>query len=148
MFKQYVLGLLFTTKKDVVWLIRKNRPAWQRGLLNGIGGQVETAKGERPDAAMVREFEEEAGLHIDTWKFFCSLGDDRSYQIHCYYAFSDEIPTSMTDEVVISYCYDGTQHWLTPTVVQIQWLIPMALSFSDGERADWFVVTERCKSPI
>src|SRR5690349_13991679 len=41
----YALGFLFDGTGRVV-LIRKRRPAWQAGLLNGVGGKVEP--GEAP----------------------------------------------------------------------------------------------------
>jgi 8-oxo-dGTP diphosphatase len=38
---QYVLGFLFDpSQKDVV-LIKKLKPEWQKGKLNGVGGKIE-----------------------------------------------------------------------------------------------------------
>ncbi len=37
--KNYVAGLMFSQDKTCVALIVKNKPDWQKGLLNGIGGQ-------------------------------------------------------------------------------------------------------------
>jgi 8-oxo-dGTP pyrophosphatase MutT (NUDIX family) len=56
----YVLGFAFTTDKSQVVLIRKNRPDWQRGFWNGIGGVVQESESELD--AMVREFKEETGV--------------------------------------------------------------------------------------
>ena len=39
--KKYVLTFLFTSDYKNVWLIEKNRPNWQKGSLNGIGGKIE-----------------------------------------------------------------------------------------------------------
>lgn len=47
--------------KDSTILIRKNRPEWQRGLLNLPGGKIE--KGETPEAAAIRELKEETGYN-------------------------------------------------------------------------------------
>jgi len=58
--KKYVVGLCFNSAMDSIVLIRKNRPKWQRGLLNGVGGHIED--GEAAITAMVREFREETGV--------------------------------------------------------------------------------------
>ena len=65
----YVLGFAFTPDNRVA-LIKKLKPAWQSGLLNGIGGKRDMVKGERiyelepADLAMPREFFEETGVVI------------------------------------------------------------------------------------
>ena len=38
--QEYVCGLLFSVDRTRVLLIRKRRPAWQAGRLNGVGGKV------------------------------------------------------------------------------------------------------------
>ena len=58
---EYVLGFAFTKDLKQVALIRKKRPEWQAGKLNGIGGKVNI--NEVPLLAMVREFQEEACLN-------------------------------------------------------------------------------------
>ena len=58
----YVCSFAFPPARDRVLLIRKNRPAWQAGKLNGVGGKIEP--GETPRQAARREFEEETGLAL------------------------------------------------------------------------------------
>lgn len=60
----YVVGFAIDDL-DRVALIRKNRPDFQAGLFNGIGGHVEV--GETPAGAMVREFVEETGVYLTGW---------------------------------------------------------------------------------
>lgn len=48
----YVVGFMFSSDKTLVTLIRKNRPKWMNGKLNGVGGKIEI--GETPLQAMVR----------------------------------------------------------------------------------------------
>lgn len=71
----YVVGFYFTDDFTHVALIRKNRPAWQAGLLNGIGGRVEP--NETPLDAMVREYAEETGHHTTTnaWTWYLGLDE-------------------------------------------------------------------------
>ena len=52
--KRYVLGFAFDPRMDRVMLIKKTRPAWQAGRLNGIGGHIE--QDELSCEAMRREF--------------------------------------------------------------------------------------------
>lgn len=63
--KRYVIGIAFDDLGRVA-LIRKNRPQWQAGKWNGIGGHIES--GEYSERAMEREFMEEAGLMIQGWR--------------------------------------------------------------------------------
>jgi 8-oxo-dGTP diphosphatase len=56
----YVVGFMFSEYCNEIALIKKKRPEWQKGRLNGIGGHIE--KNEVPHDAMYREFEEEAGI--------------------------------------------------------------------------------------
>ena len=77
--RKFVLGFLFDGNGNVA-LIEKNRPEWQKGRLNGVGGQIE--KGESPSQAIVREFQEEAGPEI-SWRQFCVLKGD-GYRLYCF----------------------------------------------------------------
>lgn len=43
-----------------VLLVKKDRPAWQHGRFNLVGGKIE--EGETPEQAALRELKEEAGL--------------------------------------------------------------------------------------
>ena len=71
--KRYVVGFMFDDEVQNVCMIIKNRPEWQCGLLNGIGGKIED--GESPLEAMVREFSEETGCNTiaSTWQHVATL---------------------------------------------------------------------------
>jgi 8-oxo-dGTP diphosphatase len=59
----YVAGFALSENfRDTVLLVRKNQPAWQKDMLNGVGGKMEA--NETPEEAMVREFQEETGIHV------------------------------------------------------------------------------------
>lgn len=66
--QQYVLGFAFNKTGSRVTMIIKNRPVWQAGKLNGVGGKVEP--GETYVQAMSREFREEASVDLpeDRWR--------------------------------------------------------------------------------
>lgn len=59
--------------QDNVLLIEKQRPEWQKGRLNGVGGKIEP--GEADSSAMIREFAEETGLmtYGFQWKHVCTM---------------------------------------------------------------------------
>ena len=46
--KKYVTGFLFNDELDRVVLIHKNRPKWQSGMYNGVGGKIEIFETENP----------------------------------------------------------------------------------------------------
>lgn len=69
--KNYVLGFLFNATMDEVVLIRKVKPAWQAGKLNGVGGEIKPY--EIPLDAMRREWKEETGTGFTSWSEFCYL---------------------------------------------------------------------------
>lgn len=103
----HCVGFFFDASRSRVWLIRKERPDWQRGRLNGIGGKIEP--GETALAAMVREFEEEVGFRVDRWEEVVRLEHRaRAGVIAFFRAFAASeaeflAPRTMTDEQVGFY---------------------------------------------
>jgi 8-oxo-dGTP diphosphatase len=82
--KRYVLGFAFQpTFNDEVVLIRKLKPEWQAGKLNGVGGSIE--EGESPSQAMSREFFEEAGVATDPqrWRSFATMRG-AGWEVFCF----------------------------------------------------------------
>lgn len=122
--QKYVVGFLFNEKRDRVLLIQKERPSWQKGLWNGVGGKIE--ENETRDHAMVREFEEETGLYVDYWRFYAVIRGV-SYTVYFYYAVSLEfdVAKTTTDEIILDFpIKDIPELAAIPNLV---WLIPMAL---------------------
>lgn len=139
----YVAGFLFVPDLNYVVLILKNKPDWQRGKLNAVGGKIET--GEMSDAAMAREFAEETGVRFNGWKVFLNLmtGED---VIHFLTGVSDLAwhVGSPTDEPVCVVRVASVEHdqvalghfmpddgggvrALVPSVYNLPWLVRMAL---------------------
>lgn len=127
--QDYVAGFMFSVDRRSVMLIKKNRPEWQKGFYNGIGGHIED--GESPVDAMVREFREEAGLYtVDTeWTEFAVITgeDDRHpWRVHFFYAVGQmEAAVQKTDEE-LGGCYVTDLH-KHPIIRNLSYLIPMAL---------------------
>jgi 8-oxo-dGTP diphosphatase len=122
---KYVVGFAFDEQGKHLLLIRKNRPAWQRGLLNGVGGHIEN---ESEHAAQTREFKEETGIETyeSNWKKFAILSG-KDYELHCFSLFSNEITYAkdMTDEKLNVYSVKDLPK--LSTIPNLQWLIPAAL---------------------
>lgn len=126
----YVLGFAFGKpfgahgERDVL-LIKKVRPDWQAGKLNGIGGHVES--GELLLDAMVREFEEETGIPTEKreWQMFAELTGD-GWACFVFRAFDLPVIAAMsiTEEEVQRYVPSLLPPYTLPSV---RYLIPMAL---------------------
>lgn len=123
--KYYVLGFLFTEDGKKVVLIHKNRPDWQAGYLNGVGGHIENSD-DNSELAMVREFYEETGVLIENWTPLAAM-QGKDWSVDCYKAFSDkayDIKT-ITDEEVILVDVDKINR--LNIINGLSYLIPMAL---------------------
>lgn len=87
---------------DNILLIRKNRPAWQYGKINIVGGKVED--GESPKVAAIREVFEETGLIIDDPRMFCELTTKFPGQARVFFFVSEtniELYKQKTDEKLV-----------------------------------------------
>lgn len=87
---EYVLGFLFNDDLSKVVLIEKERPDWQKGCLNGLGGHMEDDE-VHPSASMSREFYEESGEVISShhWKYFGRL-EGKDFVVHLFTLSSSE----------------------------------------------------------
>ncbi len=124
----YVVGFLFSSSMGQLVLIEKQRPEWQAGKCNGVGGKIEP--GETDHDAMVREFREETGKEIATWTRFCTLNGDWG-TLYCFYAVAEDYNKveTVTDEEIllwdVDFVMDNRRSEIIPN---IRWLIQMAIS--------------------
>jgi 8-oxo-dGTP diphosphatase len=135
----YVVGFLFNDWKQTVVLIEKQKPDWQKGRLNGVGGKIEP--GETPFEAMTREFEEETGVRVEGWNKFAVLRCGPGATVHFFWAVNGNASAecrSVTDENVGIY---STCCLPNHVMTNLPWLIPMALSMPK-ERAAEFDIRE------
>ena len=123
----YVAGFLIDADRDAVLLIRKRRPSWQAGRLNGVGGKIEA--GETPAQAMRREFREEASLDISSWDHFLYLTFPAG-AVWFFRAFADQrvlaAATAGTDEP-LELCQIGDLLGpAAPIIANLRWILPLA----------------------
>lgn len=137
--KNYVLGFAFDKSRKEIILIEKQKPDWQKGKLNGVGGKVETFD-ETPYHAMIREFKEETGLStgIDNWDLFGEMVFENDVMggkatIFLFRMFDDSIQYCETIEeeevlrVNVDTCLD-----VYSCMHNLPILIPLALSKEFG----------------
>lgn len=158
--KHYVVGLAFSKTGNQMAAILKDRPEFQKGKWNGIGGKIEPGdmNGKQlfnggitnPDNhivlnAMVREFEEETGVksYLNEWRYFAKVTilEDKlggRAVIHCLCRFDNDVFECMTMEtepVVVHTVQDLTTK--LPTAPNI----PMLISIATNQNVKFVEIT-------
>ena len=120
------LGFVFDPLFQQVVLIQKNRPEWQKGDINGLGGKCEGT--ETFTHCIAREVKEEAGIWIPSqnWRKHAQLKWE-NWNVTVFAAvFVGDLKQvqSVTDEVVAWYSVLAL-----PSSVKknLPWLIPMGI---------------------
>lgn len=129
--QEYAVGFVHTD--DAVALIRKDRPEWQAGFLNGIGGKLE--KGETPLEAMIRECKEEAGRYVGPWEHFLTL-EGTTARVFCFAVYDEDkehiykLEQQPGESEPIEVWF---MNWLntgieeSETVPNLKWIIPLMM---------------------
>ena len=132
--QSFVAGLMFDDEMQRVVLIRKDRPAWQRGLLNGVGGKMEDGEGSID--TMLREFKEEAGVQTtrSDWSYFMQLRGDQFYVDFFFGRSTEHFEAAHTTESEKLVKLEVEQlHSLKYEMVPcLDWAVPMAVHASTG----------------
>jgi len=134
--KNYVVGFAYSEDLKNILLIRKNRPPWQKGLLNGVEGKIKEKSNtpqifdEIPLTAMKRECKEETGLHL-IWNMgghMSGVNEDESvFQCWIFYAYDDRIYDfqQIEDEVLELFPMDKVP--LDQVIPNLHYLIPFGI---------------------
>lgn len=129
---KYVLGFIFSEDSKHVLLIRKVKPKWQSGKLNGLGGKIE--KGEDKYHAMTREFQEETGIETlpFDWRLFAKITDNWNYEVEVLKMFSDRLYEAKTmphdnHESEVVGVYEIAKLKEENTIANVYWMIHLAL---------------------
>lgn len=133
--KSFVVGFIFNTTLTRVALVTKTHPEWQKGRINGVGGKIED--GETPEAAMVREAHEEAGIETvvsDWWEVVTMQRPNVEVYFFACTVADEGMIRSMTEEQVAWY---DVQTLPTNVINNLRWMIPLAIDRrSDGTVAE------------
>lgn len=137
---RYVVGFMFSEDRSAVALIRKCKPEWQHGKLNGIGGKIEP--NEDAVQAMVREFKEETGADTEPgeWKHFAEAigvnNGDEAEEFHCdFFASVGSLQRLRSAEYEqVELWQIGLMHLPSASSVEnVAWLLRLALDhLADG----------------
>lgn len=137
----FVVGFMFDAELQHVQLILKNRPAWQDGKLNGIGGKVN--QGEDSLVAMLREFWEETGYEIDEQPVWSKFGRADGISKETGKPFCIDYYTSVGDLTKVHKVEDEEPvaiplHalWYEPCLQNVLWLIPLAMEHTISRGKD------------
>lgn len=142
--KHYVLCLIQAKDTGRIIFVRKNRPEWQKGRVNLIGGKVEI--NESIEKAAIREIYEEVGIKFDLCnKRLGKIVDideyNAPYEVHCFKFYTEKelvlTPSSIDeDEEFFWQLWKYTRHY--PNLIQnLKTIIP--LMFADQE--NWTIHT-------
>lgn len=124
----YVLGFCFSYDCSQVALIRKTKPTWQKGKLNGVGGSVE--KGETFRQAMHREWKEEAGIPIaeEEWKLIVEQrGSDYVLAVFSYRLHVMEPQPFLTADEQVAWYMTHAIHSRPDVIPNVRWMVPLCL---------------------
>lgn len=141
---QYTVAFIFSRSpagKLKVLLIRKNRPDWQAGKLNGVGGKVEESD-PCPLMGCAREIAEETGMKRSVPLEYVANLQGKSCEIW-FFAFEETWKNftsarALTDEALEIHNVDD----LPPEVVpNLRWLIPLALNVLRHDHDGGFLVS-------
>ena len=122
------VGFLFNGRR--VLLVNKNKPDWQRGLWNGVGGVIEEE--ETPIAGMVREFFEETKMQTlpGDWRHFATEFEPFGAVVHFYHAdmsprANHVMPSCNDVGEALMWCHCDDIYRLK-VLGNLSWLIPLA----------------------
>ena len=123
---EYVLGFMFDESLEHFVALRKNKPEWQKGKLNGVGGKVEATDLGYP-AAMSREFAEETGVEVPAtnWKPVCNLHfEDAFVAVFACVGPIDLTNTTTEEEVYVLRAKGNDLPY--NALPNLRWLVPMS----------------------
>ena len=124
--KTHTLGFIFDESLSKVLLIHKQRPDWQKGKINGVGGKIEP--GEESLACIVREVLEETGLRTQEkeWVYLGEINSVGAYIDMYALAHRGELHEALTttDEEIGWF---EVANLPENVLNNVHWLIPLAL---------------------
>lgn len=142
--KYMTIGFLFSSTFDKVVLIKKTKPEWQFGKLNGVGGKSEDFD-DSINHTMSREFKEETSVYVppENWEYYAEMiGPD--WNVHCFYSIDDNliygVKTTTGEEVCI---IDTSELSELNIISNLSFLIPAAKNHKESQSLDKIIIYYR-----
>jgi 8-oxo-dGTP diphosphatase len=136
--KKFTVGFVFDQNLKNVLLMHKDRPDWQAGKVNGIGGKFDV--GEESLDCMMREAKEESDLDTDKdkWVFLGNMYTDMVHLDVYAYVHDDlsRAKTMTSEEVEIFSVANLPSNMLS----NLRWLIPMAVDKIENQEFEPFKI--------
>lgn len=146
-FREMVAGFCFDDTGHNLALIEKQKPEWQIGKFNAIGGKIEINEHkshidnsvvftfEEPELAMEREFYEEAGevIESDEWSPCVTLSG-KDFVVYFFKVFNTEhfcnITTNENEIIYKLTVANFLNNYKQKLISNLQWMIPLCLDLS------------------
>ncbi|MBP9797908.1 NUDIX domain-containing protein [Candidatus Woesebacteria bacterium] len=148
MVKEFSLGFIFDATGENVLLVHKQKPAWQAGKINGIGGKIE--EGESPEDCIARETFEEACLTIppQAW-IYLGLITETSVSVHTFMTLfqGDTLDARKGDHEEVERF--PTNNLPVNCIPNLRWIIPFAQEqMLDSDKSTFHVTYSSLPEPI
>lgn len=126
--QQFTLGFIFDTSLKKILLVHKNKPAWQKGKINGIGGKLR--KNESRKVGIRRETFEESGLIIParSWTYVATIKDSPETTIYVLTAVYNNDLSDAKSKTGEKVQWFKTIKLPNTTISNLMWLIPLCLN--------------------
>lgn len=138
--KEFSLGFIFNKTGERVLLVHKQKPEWQAGKINGIGGKIEV--GETPEDCIARETFEEARLTIlpQAW-IYLGHKSEPSATIHIFMTMyeGDTSDAQKGDHEEVEWF--PTDNLPENCIPNLRWMIPFAQEQMLGKDPGTFHIT-------
>lgn len=128
---KYSLGFIFDAELQRVLLVHKEKPEWQKGRVNGIGGKFES--GETPAECISRETIEESSLAIapDEWVYVGALHQEIGDVAVLAAKYSGRLEDAIKNDYEEVGWFDVNA--LPSNVIEnLKWLVPVSLEKLKG----------------
>jgi 8-oxo-dGTP pyrophosphatase MutT (NUDIX family) len=130
--QKYTVGFVFDSSREHVLLVHKQKPDWQIGKLNGVGGKYEP--GETPEACVRREAREETTLDIpeSEWVYVGTIVQDIGNVGILAAAYSGERTDAKKGDYEEVEWF-GVRDIPDNALSNVHWLVPLSLDRLNGK---------------